>query len=356
MKDKFGLEDSSYWTDPWATRKAVQGPLMGSGTEGFVIGAPATVALDRNRTLPLAVLRVRKAQGGSPVDFRATAVLAAWDKYQRRLSARLAFPKPPPAPAPKRAAAPASGKGDSFSGDGTAMISEAGTIDLATRLGLPLEANEFSVSLICLDAVSNGCRIKLVESAAFHDAAAEEFLRACREEQMGSPRIHPEASKGRTEYVKRAESPDLPEKAGISLAAQRVTVMRADRPCMLHGSFRLPAKALPQMPRPAGEKAPTAIVPIGLLLTGSVHAEPVVLNINVPSYAPLEKIGGETFATGFFALDLCAFAKLAGTVQTWFIYGFSGDVVAGPSLAAFVNPVLTWATREQLEREVVPVP
>lgn len=356
IEDKFGLDDASYWTDPWATRKAAQGPMMHSATEGFLIGAPKVVALDRSRTLPLAVLRVRKAQGGSPVDFRATAVLAAWDKHLGRLSARLAFPKPPPAPAPKRSATPASGKGDSFSGDDTAMISEASTLDLATRLGLPLEANEFSAALICMDKVSNGCKLKVVASAAFHDAAAEEFLRAYREEQMGPPRIHPEAGKGRTEYVKQAETPDLPVKAGIALAAQRVTVMRADRPCMLHGSFRLPAKALPPMPHPAGETAPTAIVPIGLLLTGSVHAEPMVLNINVPSYAPLEKSGGESFATGFFALDLCAFAKLSGTVQTWFIYGFSGDVVAGPSLAAFVNPVLTWATKEQLEREAVPVP
>ena len=355
IEDKFALEDASFWTDPWASRKSVQGAMMSTGTEGFVIGAPKEVALDRKRTLPLAVLRVKKAQGGSPVDFRATAVLAAWDKNQGRLSARLAFPRPPAAPAPKRPAT-ASGKGDSFSGDDTAMISEASTLDIATRLGLPLEANEFTVALLCLDQVANGCKLKLIESAAYHDAVAEEFLRASREELMGPPRIHPEAGKGRTEYVKQAETPDVPAKPGIALAVQRVTVMRADRPCMLHGSFRLPAKALAPMPRPAGEEAPTAIVPIGLLLTGSVHAEPVVLNISVPSYTPLEKIGGGTFATGFFALDLCAFAKLGGTVQTWFIYGFSGDCVAGPTLAAFVNPVLTWATRDQLEREAVPVP
>ncbi|HKP98198.1 MAG TPA: hypothetical protein VJ385_20880, partial [Fibrobacteria bacterium] len=124
IKDAFALEDEAYWTDPWANRKAMQRPLMQRGEEGFLIGAPKVVALDRHKSLPLAILRVRKAQGGSPVDFRAAAVVAVWDGNARRLRARLAFPKPASAPAPEPSAAPG-GKGDSFSGDATAMQSEA---------------------------------------------------------------------------------------------------------------------------------------------------------------------------------------------------------------------------------------
>jgi hypothetical protein len=265
----------------------------------------------------------------------------------RKLSARPAFPKAHPAPAPKRPAGGASGKGDSFSGDDSAMISEASTLDLAARLRLPLGANEYAVSLICLDQVSNGCRLKVIDSAAFHDVAAEEFARAYREEQLGPPRIQPEPGTSSVNYTKQPASPEIPAQPGIALEAPRVTVMRADRPCVLHGAFRLPAQAAVPVPRAAGEKAPTAIVSIGLLLTGSVQAEPVVLNLNVPGYATLEKQGSETFATGYFALDLCAFAPLAAAVQTWFIYAVSGEVMAGPALAAFVNPVLTWATREE---------
>jgi hypothetical protein len=382
IEDHFGLEDESYWTDPWANRKAAQRSLMKSGHEDFMIGAPKVAALDRHRTLPLAILRVRKAQGGSPVDFRAAAVVAAWDKNMGKLNARLAFPKPASVPEPKRPAGSPAGshaaKGDSFSGDATAMISEASTLDLAARLQLPPAANEFIVSLVCMDRRSNGCRIKVIESASYHDEAAEEFVRAYREEQLGPPRIHPQAEgagngespeKNLTSYAQQPASPEIPEETGIALVAQRVTVIRADRPCVIHGSFRLPARAL--SPRPAAKPSPqpsvpltatakdpkaptpTAIVPIALMLTGSVHASPLVLNLNVPSYAPLERSGGEYLATGYFSLDLCAQVQLAGVVQTYFIYAFSGEVAAGPALAAFVNPVLTWKTHEEQARMAV---
>jgi hypothetical protein len=354
MENKFALEDEAYWADPWINRKAMQRPLMRSGEESFAIGAPEVMALDRHRTLPLAILRVRKAQGGSPVDFRSMAVVAAWDMNLQRLSARLAFPKAPPAPAPKRPAGKPASLGDSFSKDASAMISEASTLDLAARLRLPLAGGEYVISLLCLDKSSNQCRTKLIDSSAYRDEAAEEYLRAYREEQLGPPRIHPEAGKGLTAYGRQPKSPEIPAEVGIALLAQRVTVIRADRPCLLQGSFRLPVRTRPSPVEPgagAQAQAPTAIVPIGLLLTGSVDATPVILNINAPSNAPLEKAGEEWIATGYFALDLCAHARLSGIVQTYFLYAFSGEVMSGPALAAFVNPVLTWKTREELAKE-----
>lgn len=354
IEDRFGLADESYWTDPWANRKAVQRPLMAAGQERFLIGAPKLMALDRHKTLPVAILRTRKAQGGSPVDFRAMAVLAAWDVEGRRLHARLAFPRPVPAPAiSKRPSAPSGG--DSFSGDGTAMVGEASTLDLLARLNLPTGAGEYVISLVCLNEMANQCATKVIDSAAFQDAAAAEYLRVLRLEELGRPRIRPEAGQGHAGYAKQEKSPEIPDEPGIAIMAQRVTVLRADRPCLLHGSFRLQAEGPARTDGAKAAKpvdgAPTAIVPIGLLLTGSVDPSPVVVNLEVPSYAPLIRDGGQWYATGYFTLDLCAHAKLTRTVQTYFVYAFSGEVSAGPALAAFVNPVLTWKTQEEFARE-----
>ncbi len=353
--DNFALDDEAYWTDPWANRKAVQGPLMQKGQEDFLIGAPKRVALDRHQTVPLAVLRVRKAQGGSPVDFRAMAVVAAWDKQSQRLSARLAFPKPP-APVLKKPAGSAGGKADSFSGDDSAMISEASTLDLAARLGLPLASGEYVATLLCLDQTTNQVNTRLVDSSAYHDAEAEAYVRAFREEQMGPPTVYPQPGQAQSNYARQPDSPDIPNQPDVALAVQRVTVIRVDRPCLLRGSYRLPIRALPPKPginsvRPPQGQAVTALVSIGILLTGSVDPNPVVLNVTVPSYAPLEKAGGETFATGHFCFDLGALAPIGRLVQTYFIYAFSGDTMSGPDLAAFVNPVLTWKTREELAKE-----
>jgi hypothetical protein len=350
LEDKFGLEDEAYWTDPWANRRAIQRPLMQAGQEGFLIGAPKVVALDRRGTAPLAILRVRKAQGGSPVDFRASAVLAAWDHNLGKLRARLAFPKAPPAPAPRKPAAPPSAKGDSFAGDATAMIGEASTLDLASRLQLPLAGGEYTVALVCLDQSANRCRVGFIDSAAFQDAEAAAYLRALRAEELGPPRTQPEPGRNSVSYTQLPDSPAIPVGEGIALDVQRVTVMRSDRQCLLHGSFRLPVEATARPAESGPDHAATAIVPIGLLLTGSVRPEPMVINLNVPSYLPLEAGDGKTWASGYFALDLGAFAQLRGAVQTYFLYALSGDAMAGPALAAFVNPVLTFVTPEEFER------
>jgi len=287
MEDKFGLEDEAYWSDPWANRKAIQRPLMSAGEERFLIGAPKGVALDRRRTAPLAILRVRKAQGGSSVDFRASAVLAAWDHGLGKLRARLAYPTPPPAPALRKPASVPSAKGDSFSADATAMIGEASTLDLVSRLQLPMASGEYTVSLLCLDQAANRCRVRFIDTAAFHDADAEAYLRALRIEELGPFRIHPEPGRGSVSYTPKPKSPAVPAEAGIALDVQRVTVMRPDRECLLHGSFRLPVEASAKPAQSGPDHAATAIVPIGLLLTGSVRPEPIVINLNAPSYLPL---------------------------------------------------------------------
>jgi hypothetical protein len=354
MEDQFGLEDEAYWTDPWANRKAVQGPLMQAGKEGFVIGAPQVVALDRRGTAPLAILRVRKAQGGSPVDFRASAVLAVWDHNLGKLRARPAFPKPPPAPVLRKPASPPSAKGDSFSADATAMIAEASTLDLVSRLQLPLAGGEYTVSLLCLDQAANRCRVRFIDSAAFHDAEAQAYMSALRAEASGPPRIDPEPGHGSVSYTPKPESPAIPVEGGIALDVQRVSVMRPDRQCLLHGSFRLPVDASSRPAQTGPGHAATAIVPIGLLLTGSVRPEPIAINLNVPSYLPLESANGRVWAVGHFALDLGAFAELHGAVQTYFLYAFSGEAMSGPVLAAFVNPVLTFVTPDEFARRAHP--
>jgi len=54
-----------------------------------------------------------------------------------------------------------------------------------------------------------------------------------------------------------------------------------------------------------------------------------VLRLDVPA-----QISGEV-ATGHFAIDLIA-EGLAAEPQTYFVYAFSGEVMAGPTAAALV--------------------
>ena len=52
--------------------------------------------------------------------------------------------------------------------------------------------------------------------------------------------------------------------------------------------------------------------------------------------------GENPVASGHFALDLCKLLKFSGRPQTYFVYAFSGEIMAGPCLAAYVNVPADW--------------
>ena len=346
IEDKFNLKDEEYWTDPWRPRKALQRPLMRKKQEGLILGAPGTVALNQHEHFPVALIRVCKLTSVSKIPSRSTAIITAMSLDTYELRARLALP---PGGRARRASSARRGSGgskrDSFSGDDSAMISEGHTIDLARRLQLPASRGAYNVTAILLDQVSNQCRMKRVEAAGYEDPEVERFLRKNLAAALDTPAIWPEPVPGLSEptYRRQEESPRLPAEPGIALHIERVGFMRPSERRCLFGGFRLPIR--PQhIVKPSEEKRgkkkrkpPTAVVPITLLLTGSVDPAPRLLQLAVPSYAPLETSGDETRATGYFTLDLCRMTDLMERPQTYFIYAFSGAVMVGPIPAAFVR-------------------
>ena len=135
----------------------------------------------------------------------------------------------------------------------------------------------------------------------------------------------------------------MPGELGINMMVKRVNLMSAGE-CVLSASFRLPVEAPFVMPgnsdaaqATSSSKRQTAIVPITLLLTGSVDRSPQVIRLRVPSYTPVTTEGAQTVATGHFTLDLWQMANLGVTPQTFFIYAFSGPLMIGPVPTAFVS-------------------
>ncbi|HEY2379966.1 MAG TPA: hypothetical protein VGK48_02175 [Terriglobia bacterium] len=332
IEDKFGLADEEYWSDPWRTRKEVQRPLIQKGLEAFFIGAPKVVSLDRYATFPVAVLRTRKVTGASKIDFRKTALITAIELGTYRLSARLAFP----ASLYRRPGngAARTGVKDSFSNDSTAMIGEGSTLDLAALLRLPVYRSEYLVTLISLDRVSNRCRMRLLEAAGYEDPAVDDFLREYRASRVPPPKPFPEPAIPLPNFKPMDQSPQITAGTGITLSVPRVNIFARNTRCILSGSFRLPIQPQHSSKPPRED---IATVPISLLITGSVDPEPRILRLFVPTYQPLESSGGRTIASGYFSFDLCGMTNLLSIPQTWFIYGFSGEVMTAPVPTAFAK-------------------
>jgi hypothetical protein len=346
IEERLGLEDEEFWTDPWRTKKFVQRELMKKNEDTFLIGTPGKVGLDAHQSFPLAVIRVSRLGGRPKVDFGGSAIVTAIDLYTSELSAALAFDAPETAsPAP--------------AGDGgpPAMIGEGYIVDLAELLRIPAIRGDYLVTIICLDRVSNRSRMKLVETTGYEDPAVEQFFKEHLVSRRGPPRVVPEANSGPSYlpvYVERDDSPAIPSEVGIRMVVSRVNLISTTE-CILTGSYRLPVagphiveRSILPSNEPSRARRETCIVPITLLLTGSVHPSPKLLRLAVPSFRPLTTAGNETIATGYFTLDLCQMANLT-TPQTYFIYAFAGPILAGPFPTAFVRipPAAGWSKVER---------
>jgi hypothetical protein len=269
-------------------------------------------------------------------------ILTAADLYTGELRASLALEPRPRAPAAP-AAAPAAK--DSFSDDPTAMLGEGHTFDLAALLRLPAARREYLVTAILLDKVSNRSRMKVVESGGYQDPAVDGFLRERLAGRLPLPEVMPAEAEPLPSYRPADESPPIPESPGLVLSIPRVSALAPDEPCIVRGSFRLPVLSHQKVKPPEPEKGrppppppeDKARIPISLLLTGSVDHAPKVLKLVAPCYEPLVESEGKAFATGHFAFDLYKAPDLSISPQTYFIYGFAGEAMAGPVPAAFVR-------------------
>jgi hypothetical protein len=88
------------------------------------------------------------------------------------------------------------------------------------------------------------------------------------------------------------------------------------------------------------EIKPTAIVTVNLLILGADDGHIATVALHVPVYGPIswEPPDGELpLVTGFFDLNLLRMPGISRTPQTYFLFAFSGDLMAGPCPYALVS-------------------
>jgi hypothetical protein len=341
MQGFMRLSPGEYFTDPLKNKSAVIADLFGSSFVGLKLDAPPLVELDARTGLPLLAMHVWPNQVLPQPDFKRTALLTAVDLRTGFVHAAPAFdlgargrPSPPARPDPDQGPLP------------EGMNARTYEIDARGRLDLPWEPAELLLTIVTLDQLSNRVRVKLeVSAATYRDPEVARFV----EEQRARapfPAVHPSADDVLPSYRKRPSSPAIPEASGIALSVERIHVTRPDAPALVHGSFRVPvgparlvdrdawlAQMLATSPQAV---APSALVPITLLLTGSEVATPFVWHLWVPSFDPPEEIASRKMATGYFAFDMLMLGDVAAVAQTTFIYAFSGELLTGPIPAAYV--------------------
>lgn len=325
-----GLADEDYWDAPAKTLAEVFEQMSAAQVQGVWLAAPAGVALDVHETLPIIAFR-----GGSHADVRALsfdkqAVLVAVDVERNRVFAGKAVFDMMGEPPPPSTTPPPNG-----------YLVAPQIIDARDRLGLAWLPTRLRLTLLLRDRVSNRVEVGLGKSVqGYEDPEVARFI--ARERARRQPlRVWPTEREPLPSYTARSDSPPVPDEHGINLAVERVIPLRANARCLLRGAYRLTALAeerLDDGARPEGllppeigvvRPAPVAIVRISLVLLGADTGTLLVLPMQVPSW----ELTGEHEITGHFAFDV--FAELPElrnkAAQTWFVYAFSGEHMAGPT-------------------------
>ena len=206
---------------------------------------------------------------------------------------------------------------------------------------LPWRAGTYLIDVIFDAQTSNRLRVTLTPGEA---AAKDPEVAAYIERQRGGGEVNKEFFPAPVNgaklpnYKADANSLPIPAAAGITLAADRVSVYKPDSHSVLKGSFRLPVPAAYYRGGTGDGGAATATVPITLVVNGNSMTGPFVSVLRVPSYDRVDKDAKESTVTGTFAVDLFALPELSKAPQTYTIRAYSGEYRSEPATAAFIRP------------------
>jgi hypothetical protein len=205
-------------------------------------------------------------------------------------------------------------------------------VDLRGLLVLPERRPETHRLNVVLRATASS-PVDLVvggEESSYRDEEVEKFL-AQRRTAPQAREVSPPAGEGDLpSYEQRETSPEVPTEPGLAMAAARVAVIGMG-PLLLEGSFRLPLVERDRVAEPA-EGAPTNVVPVSIVVTGSNIPGPWSWDLGVPCAEEGEEV------TGHFALDLLSMQGFPQEPQTLFVYAVSRGVFSGPAVVGLVTP------------------
>lgn len=345
----FELSGDDYWENPWKTSAVLHERYILDLAFGLYIDGPPEVVPGVHRSIPVPFLYVAKMRDAYSTELGQMAKIVVARQEDHALFVTNALP-----PRDKEVPLPKVGK------DSDDPTSEKHVIDLESQLRLLAQPGTYRVVVLLKDRASNRIELKVAPPRAEHaDPEVKTFLDSFRKPRPTLPPGAPSPELVWTETASGpappADAPPVPGKDGIAMKVERVVLNTAGAEAILKCSFRLgvlkselvppplPRATDPQAPHelvvsdPYGTPRPTAILPITIVVLGSVTPSHVVISLQVPVFQPFDTTAPERSATGRFAIDLLANPNLGITPQTFAIYAFGGGEMSGPVLMATVT-------------------
>jgi hypothetical protein len=344
------------WNDMGHSLPDLRDTLRDSGFKGVLLVGPDEYGIDEHVTLPLMGFRVFSALERFGVSFDWSAMLVVVRVESNEVFAgRVSFVRDD-----YTYVAPRERPRDAL------VATQFFVRNVSERLhDFALRPGTYLSTVLLNEETSNRVRTRVTHGAAAErDPAVVEFLERHRKPEEPPKPIKPartvlatsdaalDSSHCHPTYRAQGNSPPVPEEPGIAMSVERVVLVDQHPKSILHGSFRLPVSKRNLVPRTeptapnevsvplvdVGDPDATAVVPISLVIVGNLYPGPTSHHLRVPSYDPVDPKANDGIVTGHFDVDLLAFDDMQRLPQTYYIWAFSGEIMAGPNLMAIVTP------------------
>ena len=346
----FQMSDREFWEQPAkAYDKAYEETVL-ERKPGFLIDAPEIVDFEGRSSIPVPVFYAMKQKDSWGIELLRDGVIVAsrledrgcWAGTVRKMTGEDDETLPDPASLLRPSGPPP--KPD--------KIEEQFVVaNLRETPQIPWERGTYEARVLIRDQVSNAVRSVIQDPPPpFNDPEVAKFLAARKAPPPAPAPVSPKPAVPFPSYVKEEDSPEIPAEVGISFSLPRVVILELGARAIVKLSFRL-AEMPGDVVLPAVDpitamlvepvaSPPTAIVPLHLLLTGSLESDPALLHLRVPVWDSIdENAPGAREVTGHVTLDLFQLYPplMQGKAQTFFVYAISGEIFEGPVLMALVT-------------------
>jgi len=388
----FGLSEDDFWTDPWINGEELFNRYVLDGEYGLYIDAPERVQPKDRPSIPVPFFYSAEQREAYKLDIEKQAKVVAVRLEDRTFFIADAIePEDNALPLPKVGADsidPTSESHDIDLQTRLSLLSEPG----AYRIVVLLTKQASNV----VEVVVEQPRIEHEDPEVIKFIEARRTPPIIPPPPTPSAElIFDSDAEGLPQPV--ADAPEVPEEEGIGLAVERVILNTEDATAILKGSYKLnilhkyervpeppeeledpgdaslptpPAEAededdasVPTSPAEAedaddtslptpsaepededdaslptlpdyGTPRPSAVLTIHLVILGSVSMGATHIPLHIPVYADLDSESDTTTVEGTFAIDLFKNENLRIVPQTFAIYSFCGEIMAGPVLMA----------------------
>jgi hypothetical protein len=324
MPSEERLPDDDFWGTPLEAAPKRLDELLGRPQRGLRLWAPASVALDARKTLPVHVGVLGEVAELERLSFLERAIVVAVDVASGDVRT-VRVGNTGGAGAPPRLAPPPGFEGGLGPSTGAlaAQVTRCVLWDAATAASA-WGPGRYRLTVIAADRVSNDVLVDVSRAMSTVDRAVRDAEAADRPLQAWPP---PDPTGGLPRYAAVDGSPPPPSEPGVVLAAERVVVIREGAACVLYAAVRA---------RPGEEPRTrhTTIVPVTLVITGTETPGPTVIPMRVPSFE--RSTAGDGGLIARFAVDLLQLAPLAAAPQTYFVHAFTADGRSVPQPIAVV--------------------